>query len=91
MRAILFGQGNRRHLYALPGGELSQPRVEAVRLFHPLLQHGMSTLDGELAQISVPAPAGVSQCLLPTGRMLSGHHASPGSKPLALLPLAGLS
>ena len=71
----LVGQGNRRHLNALPGGELSQPGVEAVRLFHPLLQHGMSTLDEELAQISVPAPAGVSQCLLATGGMLSRYHA----------------
>ena len=30
----VVGQGNRRHLNALAGGELRQPRVEAVRLFH---------------------------------------------------------
>ena len=41
----LVGQGNRRPLNALAGGELSQPHVETVRLFHPLLQDGMSTLE----------------------------------------------
>jgi hypothetical protein len=63
----LVGQRNRRHLNALAGGKLRQPRVEAVRLFHPLLQDGMSTLDEELAQISVSAPLGISQCLLAAG------------------------
>ena len=52
-----------------------QPRVEAVRLFHPLLQDGMSALHKELAQIPVPAPLGISQRLLATGEVFSRYHA----------------
>ena len=81
----LVGQRNRRHLNALAGGKLNQPHVEAVRLFHPLLQDGMSPLCEELAQISVPAPLDVSQRLRAASGVFSGHHANQAANPRPFL------
>ncbi len=66
-------QRNHRRLNTLAGGELSQP--EAVRLFHPLLQDGISIPYEELAQISVPASADIGQYVLATVER------SPGATP----------